>query len=98
MALMTTPDNDEVWTTRDGRKIKVGDMDVTHLRNTLRLILRHRRLMHERMKEHPLTMELLKRLVKQTMRKVSEEQAAEEQRLYDDLMNDIGEDRKWGSD
>lgn len=89
---------DEVWTTRDGRKIKVGDMDETHLRNTLRLILRKRREMQERMKAHPVTMELLKRLVQQTMRKVSEEQAAEEQRMYDDLMNEIGEDKKWGDD
>lgn len=34
---------EEYWTKRDGTKIAVGDMDVEHLRNTLRMILRQRR-------------------------------------------------------
>lgn len=34
---------DEVWTTRDGREIAVGDMDESHLRSTLRIILRNAR-------------------------------------------------------
>ena len=29
------------WTTKDGRKIDVDDMDVNHLRNTLKMILRN---------------------------------------------------------
>lgn len=35
---------DEFWTCRDGRKIAVGDMDESHVRNTLRMILRKCRL------------------------------------------------------
>lgn len=32
---------DEKWTTRDGRKIAVGDMGEEHVRNTLRMIVRN---------------------------------------------------------
>lgn len=35
--------DEEYWTRRDGTKIAVGDMDVDHLRNALRMILRNRR-------------------------------------------------------
>jgi hypothetical protein len=35
--------NDEYWTTQDGRRIAVGEMNVEHLRNVLRMILRNRR-------------------------------------------------------
>jgi hypothetical protein len=31
---------DEIWTTQDGRRIKVGDMTEEHVRNALRLVLR----------------------------------------------------------
>ena len=34
------PDNEEIWTTQDGRKIPVGEMDIDHLRNTLRMLIR----------------------------------------------------------
>ena len=30
---------EEFWTTRDGRRLAVGEMDIDHLRNTLRMIL-----------------------------------------------------------
>jgi hypothetical protein len=30
--------NDEIWTTQDGRQIPVGEMNVEHLRNVLRMI------------------------------------------------------------
>jgi hypothetical protein len=39
------PKADEIWTTRDGQKIAVGDMDEQHVRNALRMILRARRKM-----------------------------------------------------
>lgn len=29
------------WTTKDGRKIDVDEMDIDHLRNTLKMILRN---------------------------------------------------------
>lgn len=34
------PPNEEVWTTATGQRIKVGNMDADHCRNTLRLLLR----------------------------------------------------------
>lgn len=34
---------DEIWTTKDGQKIAVGDMDEGHVRNALRLMLRNKR-------------------------------------------------------
>ncbi len=38
---------DEVWTTKEGQKINVGDMSEDHVRNALRMILRKRRLVRE---------------------------------------------------
>jgi Lhr-like helicase len=32
---------DYYWITKDGRKINVDDMDVQHLRNTLKMIIRN---------------------------------------------------------
>jgi hypothetical protein len=40
--------DDEYWTTRDGRRIAVGEMTEEHVRNTLRMILRKRRRISER--------------------------------------------------
>lgn len=31
---------DEIWTMRDGTKIAVGDMDESHVRNALRMVIR----------------------------------------------------------
>jgi len=30
-----------IWTTRDGKKINVDDMDINHLRNTLKMLMRN---------------------------------------------------------
>ncbi len=35
---------DEIWTTKDGRKILVSEMSEDHVRDALRLVLRKRRL------------------------------------------------------
>ncbi len=35
--------NDEFWTTKDGRKIPIAEMDEEHVRNTLRLLIRKKR-------------------------------------------------------
>ena len=34
---------EEYWTTKDGKKIAVGDMDEQHVRNALRMVLRKKR-------------------------------------------------------
>ena len=34
---------DEMWTQRDGTKIAVGDMDESHVRNALRMVIRNDR-------------------------------------------------------
>lgn len=39
---------DEIWVTRDGREILVGDMTEEHVRNTLRMIIRVNRERRER--------------------------------------------------
>ena len=36
------PDND-VWITAEGRRTNIDDMDETHVRNTLKMIMRHAR-------------------------------------------------------
>lgn len=33
--------NDEYWIRRDGTKIKIDDMDIGYLRNTLKMIIRN---------------------------------------------------------
>jgi hypothetical protein len=35
--------HDEIWKCRDGRAIPVGDMDVDHMRNVLRMLIRSKR-------------------------------------------------------
>lgn len=34
---------DEIWTTRDGRNIPVGEMSEDHVRNALRMVIRRQR-------------------------------------------------------
>jgi hypothetical protein len=36
-------EHDEIWRTRDGRQIRVCDMDDDHVRSTLNMLLRNRR-------------------------------------------------------
>lgn len=35
---------EEVWTTMDGRKIPIGEMEVDHLRNAMRTLMRKKRM------------------------------------------------------
>lgn len=35
--------DEEYWTTREGKEIAVGEMEVEHLRNAMRMVLRKRR-------------------------------------------------------
>ncbi len=34
---------DEIWITKDGKKISVGDMEESHVRNALRMVIRQMR-------------------------------------------------------
>ena len=36
--------NEQYWTTKDGRKIAVGNMSIDHLRNVLRMLTREDRI------------------------------------------------------
>lgn len=44
---MATTPKEEFWTCKDGRRLAVGEMDVDHLRNVLRMVLRNRRRLRE---------------------------------------------------
>lgn len=35
---LTTLEQDEIWITRDGRTLRLEDMDPTHRKNTLRML------------------------------------------------------------
>lgn len=39
--------NEQYWTTKDGRKIAVGEMTLEHLRNVLRMLIREDRIFFE---------------------------------------------------
>lgn len=40
---MSPLEEDEIWTTRDGRRLKVGEMEEAHVRDALRLVIRRHR-------------------------------------------------------
>lgn len=89
---MSTPKpDDEIWTTRDGRKIAVGDMTEEHARNTLRLVIRRIRERHD-------LMTTLAKALKPAFDRMEGGRLELEERLRNDIMNGIGEDKKWGSD
>lgn len=46
-------DNVVYWKTRNGRLISVDDMDINHLRNVLKMILRNREKAIEQLKAKP---------------------------------------------
>jgi hypothetical protein len=77
-----SPYPDEVWVTADGRRLKVGQMDEQHVRNTLRLVLKNRRLEREAQ-----SIKNRRAILRDALRAVVEKHAEE----------CIGEDRKWGS-
>ena len=47
---------DEIWVTRDGRQIPVGELSEEHAKNIIRMILRAQRLELERFKKDILPM------------------------------------------
>lgn len=77
-----SPYPDEVWTTLDGRRIKVGDMDEQHVRNAFRMLIRANRLIKQE-RQRALRQHLLRNQLRSIVEKHAEEC--------------IGEDRKWGS-
>jgi hypothetical protein len=44
-------EKDEMWTMRDGTQIAVSDMEESHVRNALRMVIRHDRRRKERRAE-----------------------------------------------
>ena len=82
------PGDDEVWTTGNGRRIRVGDMDEQHVRNTLRMILRNRRKRAAKLAE-------LKALFERLRTELSYHRALDIEMAWP---WDDDEDRKWGSD
>lgn len=99
----TTPAHDEVWITKEGREILVGHMDETHVRNTLRLLLRQRRKLREALNLSPTKARMLSLLLRPHLRRLEEAETAariaDEERFYRELENEVfGDDKKWGSD
>jgi hypothetical protein len=82
---------DEVWVTKDGRHIPVGELQAEHARNIIRMILKDRR------KRRP-TIVALAEMVRRLIVGAEAREAELLQRLHDDIYNDVMEDRKWGSD
>lgn len=96
---------DEVWTTKDGRKIPVGEMGVEHLRNTLRMLIRNQRTQREKLKaslgtsRFAILAALLRPHLQNMQHKDDVARADAEARFEEDLLNDVfGDDLKWGSD
>jgi len=44
-------DNKIYWTMRNGKSISIDDMDINHLRNTLKMIIRNNSNYHKKLKE-----------------------------------------------
>ena len=85
--------DDEVWTTRDGRKLKVGDMEESHVRNTLRMLIRRGRKRNEKIAE-------LKVIFEQMQSELRRYRARDQMTMEPDDWPDAwfdDEDRKWGS-
>jgi hypothetical protein len=85
------PCSDEVWVTKDGRHIPVGELQADHARNIIRMILKDRR------KRRP-TIVALAEMVRKLIAGAEAREAELLQQLHDDIYNDVMEDRKWGSD
>ena len=92
-------EKDEIWETRDHRLIPVGEMSEEHVRAALRLVLRRRRLLKERSggdKRVAMVIAFTHRL-RAEFQRLDAMDAEAEQRFHDELMNDVMEDKKWGS-
>jgi hypothetical protein len=87
---------DELWTTKDGRVLKVGDMAEDHVRNALRMIIRRRREMKEKLENKPsfrryIALKLLHEVFEDLRKKSDEARAEMDQKMHEDIMNDIGD-------
>jgi hypothetical protein len=72
---------DEIWKTKDGREIKVGDMHEDHVRNALRLVIRTRR--------KSLANPRLKAMVLAVLQEWTRCQGEADQALHESIMDDI---------
>jgi CRISPR/Cas system CSM-associated protein Csm2 small subunit len=84
--------DEEYWTTLDGRRMAVGDMDDQHVRNALRMVIRRDRKRKARL-------DALALVLRPALKKLDDKDQEREQKFFDDLYNEVmGEDRKWGKD
>ena len=77
---MVNPPPDEVWKTKDGREIKVGDMHEEHVRNALRLVLRRRR--------QGLANPRLKAAVLAVLQELADDQATADEALHHSIVDE----------
>lgn len=93
---------EEVWKTSDGREIPVGEMDEEHVKNVLRMILRRRRKMKDRIERTRGGLRAFAELVRPYLKEMDQREAMkqieEDEKLFDSLNAEILEDRMWGSD
>lgn len=103
---MTEPTTDEIWTTRDGRQIPVGEMEVDHLRAALRMVLRAQRGKENKLRKLRISNERLRAHVKDLVHslqspapKSNDDMALMINPAAIKLMEaDIDADNQWGRD
>jgi hypothetical protein len=88
--------DDEIWTTKDGRKIPVGEMDENHVRNALRMVLRRRRQLHERIESEVRKGSVRANLALKLLGIKLPSPPDETPEWERDYWASVAEDRKWG--
>lgn len=87
----TPAEEDEVWVTKDGRRIPCAELEADHARAIVRMVVKQRRTQAR-------SLVGLAALVKRMIQHADAREADMLARFEEDLMNDVYEDRKWGSD
>jgi hypothetical protein len=95
---MSPEPKDEVWVTRDGRRMLVGDMGENHVRNTLRMILRNRRKVREQFEKSGLASTRAQLALRLLGIRIAPRPNDVEADWETEFWNDMSEDKKWGDD